>query len=187
MFDLTLDTGSFTPLSDRPIRITGLTIEETGSTTGYLGTVDLTNVEIDHSGTTTTIPITITPTPTYEGWGEITITLVDGEDYKANTTASSRIAKVVIEEAETSSRTIAITAPEAVIEGDNVEVVLTTSESLGAGESIEVAFNIVADSVGYYDANGSDTSPVTFTDAGNEQTITIATNDSDSFTTEGYD
>ena len=129
-------------------------------------------------------PITITPTPTYEGWGEITITLVDGEDYKANTNESSRIAKVVIEEAETSSRTIAITAPEAVIEGDNVEVVLTTSESLGAGESIEVAFNIVADSVGYYDANGSDTSPVTFTDAGNEQTITIATNDSDSFTTE---
>ena len=77
MFDVTLDTGSFTPLADRPISITGLTIEETGSTTGYLGSVDLTAVEIDDSGTSTTVSVTITPTGDYQGWGEITITLVE--------------------------------------------------------------------------------------------------------------
>ena len=118
----------------------------------------------------------------YQGFGEITFELADGTEYTANTVNSSNTAKVIIADADNSSRTIAVTAPDRVLEGKDLTVTFTNNEALNAGESIAVAFFITGPT-SLYDADNSDSSPVTFTDARTEESITIKT--SDALTTNG--
>ena len=183
-FDLILATETFTPDPDRPLNISGLTGIDTGATTGYLGTIDLSSVTIESTGRKV-LQIPVTHDPSYRGWGELTFTLVDGVEYTANTTESNRIVKVTIEEHETSSRTISVSAPDRIIEGEDIEVTLTNNEALSAGESIEVAFEVMANPTGFYDLAGSDSSPITMTDASNTASFTIATLDSLTLNTNG--
>ena len=63
----------------------------------------------------------------YRPYGELTFTLVDGDEYTANTTESLRIVKVIIEDAETSSYsiTLSFTVPERVLEGQDIEVLVS--------------------------------------------------------------
>ena len=110
-----------------------------------------------------------------------------GDEYQVATGDTPLVHRVTIEEAETSTRTISLTAPNQVLEGDDIAITLTNNEPLGAGESIAVAFNVVVDPIGYFDADNSGTSPVTFTDttANNRQTIILSTIDSDAIATNG--
>ena len=85
--------------------------------------------------------------------------------------------KVLIEEQETHpSRTIAISAPDRVVEGEDIEVMLTNSDALNAGESIMVALDISANPTGFYDIAGTDSPVVSMTSASNTATFTISTN-----------
>ena len=183
-FELKLATESFTPDANRPIKISGLTALDTGTPADYLGAIDLNSVEIDSTGQgSVTVPVTYNDV--YRGWGEITFTLRDGVEYTANTDSSKRIVRVTIEEVEESSRKISVSAPDQVIEGDDIEVTLTTTESLGSGESIEVEFMVVASPIGFYDVDNSDPSPISMTNASDEEKFTIATNDSTTLNTNG--
>ena len=186
---LTVSSGSFVPTADLPLIVTGVTASDTGTPADYLGTTDLTSIPISYSPISgfKTIEVPITHDTNYRGYGEITFELADGDEYTASPIESSRIVKVIIAEAETSSRTIAFSAPDRVLEGEDIEVTFTNNEALSAGESIDVEFNIVADPVGFYDTDNSDSSPITFTNTtpGNEQTITIATNDSATLNSNG--
>ena len=174
---LTLNTTTFTPEANRPVRVEGLTAMDTGASTDFLGTIDLSSIEIDDSGSTT-IQVPVNHNNTYRPYGELTFTLVDGDEYTANTTESLRIVKVIIEDAETyPTRSLSFTVPERVLEGQDIEVMVSNNLVLGSGESIDVAFNVVSDPIRYYNAADSDTSPVTITDPGDTKTITLKTND----------
>ena len=185
---VTLDTGSFRPYANLPIEVTTLTASDTGTPSDYLGTYDFNKaISIGTSGRAT-IQVPVNHNNQYRGYGEITFTLADGDSYTANTDESSRIAKVIIEEAEPHpTRTISISAPDQVLEGEDIIVMLTNNESLNAGESIDVALKVTPNPEGFYNLADSDTSPITFTATtpGNEQTITIKTNDDDSLTSNG--
>ena len=177
-----MNTGSFRPFADLPIRVTTLTARETGSTTGYLGTYDFSvPINIGTSGTTR-ISVLVNNQREYQGFGEITFELADGTEYTANTVDNSNTAKVIIADADNSSRTIAVSAPDRVLEGEDLIVTFTNNEALNAGESIVVTFYITGPSR-LYDADNSDSSPVTFTDARTEESITIKT--SEALTTNG--
>ena len=176
-FNLVLETKTFTPDSGRPLNISGLTAVDTGTPNDYLGTIDLSAIEIGPSGRKV-IQIPVTHNDTYRGWGEITFTLRDGQEYTANTEENKHIAKVTIAEAEVSTRKINVSAPDRVIEGENIEVMLTTTESLGAGESIAVEISVRASPSGFYNLDNSEQSPVTMTSASDEVTFNIATYDS---------
>ena len=93
--------------------------------------------------------------------------------------------KVTIEEHEASSRTIQVSAPDRVLEGEDIEVTLTNTEVLGTGESIAVAFEVTANPTGFYDLANSDSSPITMTDASTTETFTIKTIDSPTLNTNG--
>ena len=177
MFNLVLETKTFTPDVGRPLNISGLTAVDTGTPNDYLGTIDLSAIEIGPSGRKV-IQVPVTHNNTYRGWGEITFTLRDGQEYTANTEENKHIAKVTIAEAEDSTRKINVSAPDRVIEGEKIEVMLTTTESLGAGESIAVKISVRASPSGFYDLDNSEQSPVTMTSASDTVTFNIATYDS---------
>ena len=189
MFEVTLDTGSFRPFTNLPIRVTGLNVSETGSNSGYLGSYDSNQViEIGTSGSSTPVEIPVNNQGGYNGFGEITLTLADGDEYTANTVDNANTAQVIIEDTDNHpSRTISLAATDQVLEGEDITVTLTNNEALGASESIEVAFRVTANPEGFYNPTDSHSSPVIFTDTtpANEQTITIKTNDSDALTTNG--
>ena len=184
--DVTLDTGSFKPFAGLPISVDGLTARETGSVTGYLGTFDSNQVtEIGTSGSATA-QVPVNNQRGYQGYGEITIELADGTKYVANTTDNANTAVVIIEDADTHpTRTISISAPDQVLEGEDITVMLTNNETLGSGESIDVAFTVTSNPEGFYNPTDSHSSPVTFTSASDTATITIKTNESDALTTNG--
>ena len=101
-FDVTLDTGSFRPFANLPISITGLTVSETGSNTGYLSTFDSNQtIEIGTSGSTT-VAVSVLNQGNYNGFGEITISLVKGDKYQVATGDNPTTATVIIEDADTS-------------------------------------------------------------------------------------
>ena len=141
-------------------------------------------VEIDSTGQgSVTVPVTYNNI--YRGWGEITFTLRDGEEYTANTDSSKRIVRVTIEEVEESSRKISVSAPDRVVEGDDFEITLETTESLASGESIAVELMVVANPIGFYDADNSDQSPISMTNASDSEKFTISTNDSTTLNSNG--
>ena len=176
-FNLVLETKSFTPDLGRPLNITGLSATDTGTPNDYLGTFDFSLIEIKSTGRKV-IQVPVSHNNTYRGWGEITFTLRDGQEYTANTEESKRVVKVAIAEAEESTRKINVSAPDRVIEGENIEVTLMTTEPLGSGESINVATSVRASPSGFYDLDNSDQSPVTITHASDSTTFNIATHDS---------
>ena len=183
-FELKLATESFTPDANRPVKISGLTAMDSGTPADYLGAIDLNSVEIDSTGQgSITVPVTYNNV--YRGWGEITFTLVDGEEYTANTDSSKRIVRVTIEEVEESSRKISVSAPDRVVEGDDFEITLETTESLASGESIAVELMVVANPIGFYDADNSDQSPISMTNVRDEEKFTISTHDSTTLNTNG--
>ena len=101
-FKLTLELESFTPESNRPVNISGLTASDTGTPADYLGSIVLTSIAIDATPQNgkyqTVIDVPVTHNTDYRGWGEITFVLRDGEEYTANTDSSKRIVRVTIEE-----------------------------------------------------------------------------------------
>ena len=188
-FELTLEIESFTPVPNRPVKISGLTASDTGTPADYLGSIDLTSIAIDSTPQNgkyqKVIDVPVTHNTEYRGWGEITFILRDGEEYTANTDSNKRIVRVTIEEFEKSPRKISVSAPDRVIEGDDFEVTVTTSQPLGSGDSIDVEFDVVANPIGFYDSAGSDTSPITMTNARNSEKFTISTNDSTTLNSNG--
>ena len=182
-FELVLDSDTFTPDAGQPINITGLTAANTGSTHNYLGTVNLTAVQIDETGQArVSIPVTPTPTGTYEGWGEITFTLVNGDEYDS----SFRELRVIIEEVQTHpTRTVEISAPDSVIEGENIDVTFRNSSGVPITETINVAFKIVANPERFWDSANTDITPIPIISPNASATVTIPTFDDPTLTESG--
>ena len=182
-FDLILNSGAFTPDTSRPIQITGLSAVDTGTANGYLGSVDFSAVEIDETGSTrVSITVTPDPIPEYRGWGEITFTLVSGDEYDA----SFRELSVVIEDAQLHpSRTVAISAPDSVIEGEDIDVTFTSNDNSPFAPEIRVPFSIVASPEGFYDSANTETTPRHIFVPHRSATLTIKTFDDSTLTESG--
>ena len=130
MIAVTLDTGSFRPVEGLPIIVDGLTVTETGSNTGYLGAYTNPAINIGTSGRTT-IQVPVVNQSGYDGWGEITLSLMKGDKYRVSTGDNALVHKVIIEDTDPHpSRTIAVAATDQVIEGEDITVTLTNNEIL---------------------------------------------------------
>ena len=181
-----ITTDPFRPFANLPIRVTGLTASETGAATGYLGTYFFNQaIEVGTSGQAT-IQVPVNNQLNYLGFGEITFSLTKGTTYRVATGDSPTTTKVIIEDIDRHpTRTVSIAASDKVLEGDDIQVTFTNNEPLSAGETIEVAFEVSSNPEGFLNVAGSQTSPVTFTDASNTKMITIKTNDSRMLRTDG--
>ena len=172
-FDLVLDSGTFRADTGRPIQITGLSAVDTGTPNDYLGSVDFSAVEIDETGSTR-VSIPVTSNDLYRGWGVITFTLLSGDEYDA----SFRELSVVIAEAQPHpSRTVAITAPDSVLEGEDIDVTFTSNDNSPSAPEIRVPFTIVASPEGFYDSVNTETTPRHIFVPHRSATLTISTFD----------
>ena len=134
----------------------------------------------------------------YQGWGQINVDLVNGDDYTADTNADSRM--VTITDHLTAPVTIAVDAPMSVVEDDDISVTLTASNTSASEQTVEVNLE-AADVTGTYldytnvsismtvPANGSDTEVVTIPTkevaASAEGAISLTVNPGDGYNVPG--
>ena len=134
-FTLTSDSPA---IAGYPIEITNLSVDDT-NTTGpqYYGTHHPDPVTITSSSTNNAEDVAVTLTANnsvYQGWGEISVSLVNGEDYKANTGTNSR--EVTIIDDQVAPVSVAISARGSAVEGTMFDVTFTATGTFPVGESI---------------------------------------------------
>ena len=97
-FTFTL-TSDYSAIDGLPIKITTLSVDDSNATGPQYyvlhnpNPVEITNLSTNNSAT---VSVLMTADNTrYQGWGEITASLTDGADYKADTNASSRKVTII--------------------------------------------------------------------------------------------
>ena len=138
-----------------------------------------TPIKITNSSTNNSVDVMVTFTkePRYIGWDILTVSLFNSGDYTAKVGEDSR--RVTIREEQLSSRQISISAPTAVIEGEDIVVTLTSNQAI-LGEVVEVELSVSETSGTFLDpttfANPNDTSiSVLMTSASLSEEVTIRT------------
>ena len=195
IFTLTSDSSA---IAGYPINIHTLSVDDsnTSSPQYYASHVPNSNIEITHLSTNNAVEISVTltaDTTSYQGWGELSISLANGADYIADTNANSR--KVTIIDDQTAPISVAVTARGSAVEGTTFFVTFTATGAFPAGGSIEVVptINEMGSTTGYYGShtpqlvtlsadNTSDSIAITLpdnshTEANGEITISIARGD----------
>ena len=195
-FTFTL-TSDYSAIDGLPIKITTLSVDDSNATGPQYyvlhnpNPVEITNLSTNNSAT---VSVLMTADNTrYQGWGEITASLTDGADYKADTNASSR--KVTIIDDQIAPVSVEVSARGSAVEGIPFEVTFTATGTFPSGGSIVVTPTITETgaTTGYYGShtpqkvtlsagNTSDTISITLpdnanTDAHGQLTISIVRGD----------
>ena len=151
-FTLTSDSPA---IAGYPINITTLSVDDTDQTGPQYYTYHRpdTNIEITNLSTNNAIEIAVTLTAdntVYQGWGELSVSLADGADYTANTSANSR--KVTVIDDQDAPVTVAVSARGSAVEGISFDVTFSTTGTFPAGGSIEIIPTIseTGTTTGYY-------------------------------------
>ena len=110
--------------------------------------IEITNTSMENS---VDVDVTFTKDPDYEGWDNLTVSLGNSDNYTADPNANSRT--VIIREEQLASITVSLDVPISVVEGDDIEVTLTTSEALAAGQSIMVDLDVSNSTGTFLDPN----------------------------------
>ena len=133
-------TSSIAAKVGLPIVIDTLTVDDT-STTGpqYYTSHTPTEIVITDSSTGNAEEVRVTFTADnsqYEGWGEITVSLANGADYTADPNANSQAVTIV--DQQTAPISVALDAPVSVVEEDNIEIILTATNTSSSEQMIIV-------------------------------------------------
>ena len=151
-------TSDIQAISGYPINITSLSIDDT-NTTGpqyYVSHDPSTDIEITNLSTNNAVEISVTLTAdntTYQGWGELLVSLTDGTDYTADSNANSR--NVTIIDDQTAPVTVSVSARGSNVEGNDLIVTFEATDTFPAGGSIEVMPTIseTGSVTGYYSSH----------------------------------
>ena len=174
-FDITL-TSNIVPLVNHPITITTLDVDDsTGQSHDYFGSIPTEPIIIDHNSVNgaVNVRVTLNTNGVYDGWGEITASLTNGLNYTADPNENSK--SIEIEDDGTAPHVVSISAPVSVVEGGDIEVKLTASPELSAGESLSVDLQVENEDGSYLNYTSV---PITITDANSSSTtISIPTHD----------
>ena len=151
-------TSDIQAIAGYPINITSLSVDDR-NTTGpqyYVSHDPSTNIEITNLSTNNAVEISVTLTAdntTYQGWGELLVSLTDGDDYTANTSADTR--HVTIIDDQTAPVTVSVSARGSNVEGNDLIVTFEATDTFPAGGSIEVMPTIseTGSVTGYYSSH----------------------------------
>ena len=167
--------SDYQPLENLPIKITTLLVDDTNNTGPQYyslhspNSIQITNLSTNNA-TTVTVFLTADNSQ-YQGWGELTISLTDGEDYAAKNNAKTR--EVTIIDDQDAPVTVAVSARGSAVEGTTFDVTFTATGTFPTNGSIEIIPTIseTGTTTGYY---GSHTPQKVTLSAGNtSDTIAI--------------
>ena len=138
-FSVTLTSDS-PALAGHPINITTLSVADS-NTSGpqYYGSHSPNPVIIMDSSTGNAEQVTVTLTKDdsiYQGWGEISVSLTNGADYTADTSANSR--SVTIIDDQTAPVSVAVSARGSAVEGTTFDVTFTATGTFPANGTIKI-------------------------------------------------